>query len=139
MKLKEFLDKNVDSNSTIKLLSKTKVHDYWDAYTCANTNCDKLYYKHQLENTEYSEWEVVGIRSGSILKDQGNPINIALIDPNPYRNFITAIKLDKEMFRAYKDNIAMAFKDNYDNNLNLHENANIGAEAFLRQLIDPII
>lgn len=138
MKLREFINKYVDSGSSIKLLTKIKVSDDWEAYTCVENNCDKLYDKHQLQNTEYIDWELVGVRSGSILKEHGNPINIVLVDPSPYRNFMTAIKLDKEMFKTYKDNIAMAFKDNYDNNVGLNENANIGAEAFLRQLIDPV-
>ena len=36
---------------------------------------------------------------------------------------------------VYKDNIAMAFKDNYNVNRTLQENANYCARKFIEQLI----
>ena len=40
------------------------------------------------------------------------------------------------MQRAYKDNIAMAFKDNFIEGRSLHENANIASEHFINLLIN---
>ena len=42
---------------------------------------------------------------------------------------------DEVFIRVYKDNIAMAFKDNYNVNRTLHENANYCARKFIEQLI----
>ena len=72
---------------------------------------------------------------GAEVHNNSQAINIVVVDPNPYRNFINNLREDEEMFRAYKDNIAMAFKDNFDEEKSLHENANNSAECFLKQLI----
>ena len=68
----------------------------------------------------------------SYCSDCGEPKNTT---QNPFSNFIKALRENDDMFRAYKDNIAMAFKDNFDKNKSLHENANIAANNFLENLI----
>lgn len=57
-------------------------------------------------------------------------------DFNPFDEFIKALKSDTEMQRAYKDNIAMAFKDNFIEGRSLHKNANIASEHFINLLIN---
>lgn len=46
-----------------------------------------------------------------------------------------ALNEDSDYYRSWKDNIAMAFKDYYNVEKNLHENANIAASRFLDILI----
>ena len=74
---------------------------------------------------------------------------IQLIYPKPslqeaIETLCNALREDKDLFRAYKDNIAMSFKDEYDrvnkNHLStsdyeIHHIANKAAENFLNLLI----
>ena len=87
---------------------------------------------HEVDEYPYKNYTFRAITS---IGGVGQAINIVVIDENPYSAFINNLRSDEEMQRAYKDNIAMSFKDNYNVNRNLHENANYCAEQFIKMLI----
>lgn len=132
MKLQEFIKNNIDHNATVRLLTEIPGGHY-----CVESEWKKVYMAHEIDKTEYANWQALYITSiGAEVHNNSQAINIVVIDPNPYRNFINNLRADEDMFRAYKDNIAMAFKDNFDEEKSLHENANNAAEYFLKQLTE---
>lgn len=130
MKLQEFIKNNINHNATVRLLTEIR-----GGHHCVESEWKKVYMAHEIDETMYKDWQVLYITSiGADINHNSQAVNIVVIDPNPYRNFINNLKADEDMFRAYKDNIAMAFKDNFDENKSLHENTNIAASSFLENL-----
>lgn len=128
MKLQEFIEKVIDHNSIVRLVTNTP-----GGHTTVESSWDKTFMAWEISNSEYKDWEALCVTN--ILGTGKEVVNIVVVDPNPYRNFINHLRVDEDMFRSYKDNIAMAFKDSFDESKSLHENANIAAENFLKQLI----
>lgn len=129
MKLQEFIDKHVEHNTMVRLWTKLN-----NCHNMVEDDINKVYMNHEIKNTIYGDWEFLYVTNVLCNGAYTEAINIVLLDPNPYRNFINNLRSDEVMFRAYKDNIAMAFKDCYDESKSLHENANNAAEYFLNQL-----
>lgn len=130
MKLQEFIERNIEHNTMVRLLTVVK-----GGHHCVEKDWNTVFMNHEIKNTEYSDWQALYVTSVLSYGPYSEAINIVVVDPNPYRNFINHLRVDEDMFRSYKDNIAMAFKDYFDESKSLHENANIAAENFLKQLI----
>lgn len=128
MKLKKFIRKNIDNNSVVRLVTNIP-----GGHTSVESSWDRVYMSWELEHLDYGDWEALCVTNIGGAKREA--INIVVVDPNPYRNFINHLRVDEEMQRAYRDNVAMAFKDSFDESKSLHENANIAAERFIEQLI----
>ena len=131
MKLKEFVDKYIEHNTMVRLWTKMS-----NGNLCmVEDNVNKVFMNHVIKNTYYKNWIFISVTN--VLCRGGYPeaTNLIVVDPNPYSAFINNLRSDEEMQRAYKDNIAMAFKDNYNVNRTLHENANYCARKFIEQLI----
>ena len=131
MKLKKFIEENIEHNTMVRLLTNVA-----GGHHCVEDNWDKVYMNHEIENTQYKDWEAICVTSVLGTGRHSEAINIVVVDPNPYRNFINNLRADEDMQRAYIDNIAMAFQDCYDQSISLSENANNSAEYFLKQLIE---
>lgn len=60
---------------------------------------------------------------------------------SPIKDLVKVLKEDEGYYQSWKDNIAMAFYDEYQlrdyfNDINISELSNNAAERFLKQLID---
>ena len=127
MKLKEFVENNLEQNSIFRVVAEIPGGHY-----VLGKNWEETYMNHKVDECPYKNYTFRAITS---IGGVGQAINIVVIDENPYSAFINNLRSDEEMQRAYKDNIAMSFKDNYNVNRNLHENANYCAEQFIKMLI----
>ena len=127
MKLKEFVENNLEQNSIFRVVAEIPGGHY-----VLGKNWEETYTNHKVDECPYKNYTFKTITS---IGGVGQAINIVVIDENPYSAFINNLRNDEEMQRAYKDNIAMAFKDNYNVNRTLHENANYCARKFIEQLI----
>ena len=127
MKLKEFVENNLEQNSIFRVVAEIPGGHY-----VLGKNWEEIYMNHKVDECPYKNYTFKTITS---IGGVGQAINIVVIDENPYSAFINNLRSDEEMQRAYKDNIAMSFKDNYNVNRNLCENANYCAEQFIKMLI----
>lgn len=130
MKLQKFIKENIEHNTMVRLLTNIQ-----GGHCCVEDNWDKVYMNHEIQNTKYKDWEAICVTSVLGTGKHSEAINIVVIDPNPYRNFINKLRNDEDMQRAYIDNISMAFQDCYDQLKSLRENANNAAEYFIEQLV----
>ena len=127
MKLKEFVENNLEQNSIFRVVAEIPGGHY-----ILGKNWEETYMNHEVDECPYKNYTFKTITS---IGGVGQAINIVVIDENPYSAFINNLRSDEEMQRDYKDNIAMSFKDNYNVNRNLCENANYCAEQFIKMLI----
>lgn len=129
MKLQEFIDKHVEHNTMVRLWTKLN-----NSHGMVEDDINKVYMNHDIRKTIYGDWDFLYVTNVLCNGAYTESINLVLLDPNPYRNFINNLRADEDMYRTYKDNIAMAFQDNFDEEKSLHENANNAADYFLKQL-----
>ena len=127
MKLKEFVENNLEQNSIFRVVAEIPGGHY-----VLGKNWEEAYMNHKVDECPYKNYTFKTITS---IGGVGQAINIVVIDENPYSAFINNLRNDEEMQGVYKDNIAMSFKDNYNVNRTLHENANYCARKFIEQLI----
>ena len=127
MKLKEFVENNLEQNSIFRVVAEIPGGHY-----VLGKNWEETYMNHKVDECPYKNYTFKTITS---IGGVGQAINIVVVDENSYSAFINNLRNDEDMQRAYKDNIAMSFKDNYNVNRNLHENANYCAEQFIKMLI----
>lgn len=127
MKLKEFVENNLEQNSFFRVVA-----EFPGGHYVLGKNWEETYMNHEVDKCPYKNYTFRAITS---IGGVGQAINIVVIDENPYSAFINNLRSGEEMQRVYKDNIAMSFKDNYNVNRNLHENANYCAEQFIKMLI----
>lgn len=127
MKLKEFVDKYIEHNTLFRVLSELLGGHY-----CLDSSWDVKYMNHEIDKCPYKNYTFKGITD---IGGVGSAVNIVVFDDNPYSSFINNLRNDEDMQRAYKDNIAMSFKDNYNVNKTLNENANYCAEQFINMLV----
>ena len=76
------------------------------------------------------------INDGSKYRDNANLLSTfvkikELPEISPVHFLIKKLEEDSDYRRSWKDNIAMAFKDCYNSNKSLHDNANMSANRFL--------
>ena len=127
MKLKEFVESNLEQNSIFRVVAEIPGGHY-----VLGKNWEETYMNHEVDKCPYKNYTFRAVTS---IGGVGQAINIVVVDENPYSSFINNLRNDEDIQRAYKDNIAMAFKDNYNVNRTLHENANYCARKFIEQLI----
>lgn len=127
MKLKEFVENNLEQNSIFRVVA-----EFPGGHYVLGKNWEETYMNHEVDKCPYKNYT---FRTVTSIGGVGQAINIVVVDENPYSTFINNLRSDEEMQRVYKDNIAMSFKDNYNVNRNLHENANYCAEQFIKMLI----
>ena len=131
MKLKEFVDKYIEHNTMVRLWTKMS-----NGNLCmVEDNVNKVFMNHEIKNTYYKDWIFISVTNVLCRGGYLEATNLIVVDTNPYSTFINNLRNDEDMQRGYKDNIAMSFKDNYNVNKNLHENANYCAEQFIKMLI----
>ena len=127
MKLKEFVENNLEQNSIFRVVAEIPGGHY-----VLGKNWVETYMNHEVNKCPYKNYTFRAVTS---IGGVGQAINIVVVDENPYSSFINNLRNDEEMQGVYKDNIAMSFKDNYNVNRTLHENANYCARKFIEQLI----
>ena len=127
MKLKQFVENNLEQNSIFRVVAEIPGGHY-----VLGKNWEETYMNHEVDKCPYKNYTFRAVTS---IGGVGQAINIVVVDENPYSSFINNLRNDEDIQRAYKDNIAMAFKDNYNVNRTLHENANYCARKFIEQLI----